>query len=160
MEWAASLGQGLISGVLDPPPPEEYSQGGPRGAPRMIRCVESYPVCRLWVEAVSSSSSRIGYNRHKDKSGKARPEPSAAEWRQGSAPGRRKSPPSWRAPKYLSLAGTTQVGPQQTTVTPLPAVAPRSQGPSAPGAVREAPAPAHPSPRLVPASSQRGSLRP
>lgn len=70
------LGQGLTSGVLDPPAaPEEYTaRVGLREPPRMIFCMESYRVCRLWVEAVSSSSSRIGYNRHKDKSGNVRSE--------------------------------------------------------------------------------------
>lgn len=74
------LGQGLISRVLES---WAYSQGGLRGVPRMTCCLESYLVCRLWVGAVSLSSSGIGYKGHKDKAGKVRPEPTGAQWQGG-----------------------------------------------------------------------------
>lgn len=158
------LGQGLICSVLESP--EAYSQGGPRGAPRMICCLESYLVCRLWVGAVSSSSSGIGCNGHKDNAGKVRPKPlrqsSRGVGRGGKCSGETQEPPLLESPKAsVPLPGTTLSGARETTVTPLPAVATRKQGPPAPGVVREAPAPAqaaHPCPHLAPTSWQRGSL--
>lgn len=49
-------------------------------------------------------------------------------------------PPLLESPKVsVPLPGTTLAGPRETTVTPLPAVATRKQGPPAPGVVREAP---------------------